>query len=118
MSEARPRSGHSPAAFLPAALAGVVMLAAAILGGLAPAADTSEPVAAIFPPWWTARDVMAGLARSDAAILREGLAPSVVLATSAAPGLPDRLRAAGALLILDQQAAAGCLGLAPSAVSG
>lgn len=99
--------------FVPATLAGAAMLVAATVGGLAPNADGTGPVAAVFPPWWSARDVMAGLARTDAAILREGFSSSIILASSPTPGLADRLRAAGAMLVLDPQAAAGCLGLAP-----
>ncbi|MEQ8586853.1 MAG: hypothetical protein RLO01_02745 [Thalassobaculaceae bacterium] len=104
--------------FVPAAVAGAAMLVAATVGGLAPDEDGTGPVAAVFPPWWSAHDVMAGLARTDAAILREGFNSSIVLASSPAPGLADRLRAAGALLVLDPQAAAGCLGIAPPALRG
>lgn len=104
--------------FAPAAVAGAAMLVAAAVGGLAPDEDGTGPVAAVFPPWWSARDVMVGLARTDAAILREGFNASIVLASSPTPGLADRLRAAGALLVLDPQAAGGCLGLAPPALRG
>ncbi|MFX4219952.1 MAG: hypothetical protein ACMVO3_02600 [Thalassobaculum sp.] len=102
----------------PATLAGAAMLVAATVGGLAPDADGTGPVAAVFPPWWSTRDVMAGLARTDAAILREGFSSSIILASSPTPGLADRLRAAGAILVLDPQAAAGCLGLAPPSLRG
>jgi hypothetical protein len=108
----------SALSFVPAAVAGVAMLVAAAVGGLAPDRNATGPVAAIFPPWWSARDVMAGLSRTDAAILREGFSASIILASSPMPGLADRLRAAGALLVLDPQAAAGCLGLTPSALRG
>lgn len=91
------------------------MLIAAAMGGLAPDADGTGPVAAVFPPWWSAHDVMAGVFRTDASILREGFSSSIILASSPTPGLAERLREAGALLVLDPVAAAGCLGLEPSA---
>ncbi|MDF1793597.1 MAG: hypothetical protein P1U88_16910 [Thalassobaculaceae bacterium] len=103
---------------LPAALAGIAMLVVATVGVLAPVAGTTGPVAAVFPPWWSARDVMASLSGTDAVILREGVASSVLLVDSPTSGLPARLRAAGALLIVDPKAAAGCLGLTPPAFSG
>ncbi len=104
-------SSHSPTSFVPAAVAGLAMLLAALFGVLAPRSDAGGRVAAIFPPWWDARDVMAGLTDADASILRQGAIPAVVLLSSDRPGLPQRLRQAGALLIVDPKAAAGCLGL-------
>ncbi|WP_420563093.1 hypothetical protein [Thalassobaculum sp.] len=104
--------------FLPAALAGIAMLAVALFGLLAPSGDGDARVAAIFPPWWTARDVMASLDGSDTVILREGIAPSVLLVASPTPGLAQRLRAAGALLTIDPTAAAGCLGLSSPTARG
>lgn len=100
--------------FVPAALAGIAMLCVAVFGALAPKAEAGMSVAAIFPPWWDARDVMAGLADADAVILRQGVTSSVLLLSSDTSGLPQRLRKAGALLIVDPKAAAGCLGLASS----
>ncbi|WPZ35681.1 hypothetical protein T8K17_05935 [Thalassobaculum sp. OXR-137] len=104
--------------FLPAAIAGIAMLAVALFGLLAPAGERDARVAAIFPPWWTAQDVMASLSGSDTEILRDGIAPTVLLLASPTPGLPARLRAAGALLVIDPQAAAGCLGLSSSTARG
>lgn len=102
---------------LPAGLAGIAMLAVALFGLLTPA-DGATRVAAIFPPWWTAQDVMASLSGSDTVILRGGIAPSVLLLSSPTPGLSQRLRNAGALLIIDPEAAAGCLGLSSSTARG
>ena len=71
-----PRSDPTLLNLLPAALAGIAMLAVAVFGLLAPSADTDARVAAVFPPWWSARDVMVSLAGSDTVILREGIAPT------------------------------------------
>lgn len=103
---------------LPAGLAGIAMLAVALFGLLAPADDVDARVAAIFPPWWTAHDVLASLTGSDTLILRDGIASTVLLVASPTPGLAGRLRAAGALLILDPKAAAGCLGLSSATARG
>jgi len=102
---------------MPAAIAGAAMLVVALVAVLAPRDAAGQSVAAIFPPWWDAPRVMAGLGGTDAVILREGAAPSILLLSSQTPGLPERLRAAGALLIVDPTAVAGCLGLdlSPSA---
>lgn len=115
--ETSPSTVRSPvtvSSLLPAGLAGIAMLAIAVFGLLAPATGSDARVAAIFPPWWTAHDVMASLAGSDTVILREGIAPSVLLVSSPTPGLARRLREAGALLTVDPKAAAGCLGLSSS----
>ena len=113
-----PRSDPTLLNLLPAALAGIAMLAVAVFGLLAPSADTDTRVAAVFPPWWSARDVMVSLAGSNTVILREGIAPTVLLLASPTPGLPQRLRRAGALLTIDPTAAAGCLGLSAATARG
>lgn len=117
-SPATLRSTVTVTSLLPAGLAGIAMLAVALFALLAPATEGHARVAAVFPPWWTARDVMASLHGTDAVILRDGIAPSVLLVSSPTPDLARRLRRAGALLTLDPTAASGCLGLAPSAVRG
>lgn len=103
---------------LPAGLAAVAMLAVAVFGLLAPSTDSDARVAAVFPPWWSAHDVMASLDGSDTVILREGVAPTVVLVSSPTSGLARRLREAGALLTIDPTAAAGCLGLSVATARG
>lgn len=75
-------------------------------------------MAAIFPPWWTAQDVMASLSGSDTEILRDGIAPTVLLLASPTPGLPARLRASRRPPRHRPQAAAGCLGLSSSTARG
>jgi hypothetical protein len=101
----------SALSFVPAALMGLVMLVAATAASFAPSEAVGAPVAAIFPPWWDAPQVMAGVAVADAEILREGATPFVLVVSDDAPDLSDRLRAAGAWFVLDPVAAAACLGL-------
>jgi hypothetical protein len=67
------------------------------------------PVAALFPPWWRARDAFDGAAAAGAAIVRTGAWPTLLVVTSPDPRLEAHLRAAGALLLLDPRALGGCL---------
>lgn len=65
-------------------------------------------VAAVFPPWWSAaRDFAAAGGAGD--IVTGGAVPFVLIVQSQRPGLNARLRAAGALLLLNPLAAGGCL---------
>lgn len=64
-------------------------------------------VAAVFPPWWPASRVF--VAASNAGeVLNSGPFFFVVLVQSQRPGLSDRLRTEGALLLLNPLAAGGC----------
>jgi hypothetical protein len=85
-------------------LAASVGLAAA--SGLAPSSD--HPVAAIFPPWWTAKQSFAAAAQAGAPIVRTGAFANILVLASDQPGLAKRLYAAGAWLLLDAQALAAC----------
>lgn len=62
------------------------------------------PVAAVFPPWWGARQAVAA-AGSAGAVIRLGALPSVVIVLAADRGL---LRSHGAWLLLDPSALGGC----------
>ncbi len=98
----------------PAALSDVVAWCAAAglgLAGLGAALLSTSPkgpaVAAVFPPWWSpARSFAAAAEAGDVA--RTGAVRSVIVVRSDRAGLADRLRAAGALLILSASGPLGC----------
>jgi hypothetical protein len=74
--------------------------------GLAP--SPNHPVAAIFPPWWTAEQSFTAAAQAGAPIVRTGAFANILVLTSGSPGLSQRLHAAGAWLLLDAEALAAC----------
>lgn len=76
-----------------------------------PAAPT-EAVAAVFPPWWDRGEAAAAVAAADGLIVREGALGSILIVRPTDPFLAERLRANGAVMILDARAARGCLGTA------
>ena len=67
-----------------------------------------QPVAALFPPWWSASEAFAAAASAHATIIRRGAWPTLVIAAAAGPDLSKRLRGAGAWLILDARALGAC----------
>jgi hypothetical protein len=77
--------------------------------GLAPGADETAPVAVLYPPWWSADRAFVAAGSAGGAVVREGAISSLLVARSPEPGFRDRLRATGALLLLDPKALAGCL---------
>ncbi|NBB51356.1 hypothetical protein GVN24_24020 [Rhizobium sp. CRIBSB] len=79
--------------------AGVVVLTA--VPALAVAARPSQPfaVAAVFPPWWTATQARSAVDPLDQASSQGRFANVVIV--YGAPGLQQRLRNAGAWLLLD-----------------
>jgi hypothetical protein len=91
----------------------VVVLAASLgtMGAatMAPGDDESAPVAAIFPPWWSADRAFLATAAAGGAVVREGAVSSLLVAQSSEPGFRLKLHAAGAWLLLDPKAIAGCL---------
>ena len=70
-------------------------------------------IAAVFPPLWTRAEAATAVASADGLIVREGGLPTVLIVRSADPDFTDRLRAHGALLLVDPIAMEGCS--APSA---
>ncbi|MBA4011395.1 MAG: hypothetical protein C0481_05965 [Phenylobacterium sp.] len=76
---------------------------------LAAAPRDPKVAAAVFPPWWSRS---AALAAADDAgeILAVGRAPFIVIVRSIDGDVAPRLRATGALLVLDPQAAGPCAG--------
>jgi hypothetical protein len=65
-----------------------------------------RPIAAVFPPWWSAARTFSAGAQSGAQIARLGAFSNILVVTSAT-NPAQRLRAAGALLLLDAQSL-GC----------
>lgn len=64
-------------------------------------------VAAVFPPWWSAAET-ASAAAAAGDIAGAGAHPSILIVSSATPGLAARLRAAGAMILLSPGLAGLC----------
>ena len=69
--------------------------------------DGNGTVAALFPPWWTSARAFAA-AGAAGEIVGVGAVPWVVIVKSDGPGLPARLRQAGAALILPAYGSGPC----------
>jgi hypothetical protein len=79
-------------------------------GGLAMAlvaGPATGPVAAVFPPWWDATRAVEA-ASEGGSVLRFGLTDFIVLVGPDEPLGRDRLRLAGAWLLLNPRGLAGC----------
>lgn len=90
---------------LPLAL-GLPLIAAG--AGLSAAPGSSAPVAAVFPPTYSREATWAAVTETGAALVAPGGLPSVFIVQSDAIDFQDRLKRAGAWLILSSQAAAYC----------
>ena len=89
--------------------------AAGLLGlslslSVAAAIEPGDPrlVAAVFPPWWSAEAVLAAASQAGD-VVGPGGAPFVIVVRSENADLPDRIRAAGAFMVLDRAAFGLCL---------
>jgi hypothetical protein len=72
----------------------------------------AEVVAVAFPPWWSSRQIFEAAASAHAAIVRTTAVTAIlVVRPGDGEGLP-RLRQAGAWLMIDPQAIAGCFNTA------
>lgn len=71
-----------------------------------PSYGGSGAIAAVFPPWWTAERVFEA-AGGAGPLLDAGQASFVMVVGFDDPGVAERLRAAGALFLVDA-AAVGC----------
>jgi hypothetical protein len=87
---------------LGAACATLVMAMSAVA---APAGATR--VAAVFPPWWSSAQA-ADAAAAAGDIAGAGAHPSILIVSSATPGLSERLRDAGAMILLSPGLAGLC----------
>lgn len=90
-------------------LVAVTTLAVAATSATAVPSDPGAGVAAVFPPWWAREDAAAAVAGADGLIVREGAIPTILVVRPGRPGLVERLRRQGALLIVDPLIARGCL---------
>jgi hypothetical protein len=70
-------------------------------------ADDGSAVAAVFPPWWPTPRIFAAAAQAGD-VVDVGASPAVLIVRSQQPGLPRRLRAAGAILLLNPLGAGAC----------
>lgn len=88
-------------------LAGSIMaLATLIIAIPGPSLASTESLAAVFPPWWPqARVVQAAAGAGN--LMDAGAWPSVAILQFTDEGLPARLRARGAWLVVDA-ATIGC----------
>ena len=68
----------------------------------------SETAAVVFPPWWNAAQAISAIATADAAVVRTGIVPTILIVHVAQPDGLKRLRAAGAWFTLNPQAVGGC----------
>jgi hypothetical protein len=85
-------------AYLPAVLIAFASLMVSSAGALAPA--NPQNLLAVFPPWWSRAHVFAA-ASPAGAVAGFGPLPFLVAVESREPRLSDRLKASGALLLLD-----------------
>lgn len=85
------------------------VMATATLAVLILAAAPSRPdaMAAIYPPWWTPAQAAASAA-AEGNLQAVGGARTVLIVASDKPDLAGRLRASGALLLIDSRLASLC----------
>ena len=70
-----------------------------------------QPVAALFPPWWSAERAFAAATSTGGRIVRTGAWSTLVVVVPEAgheAGFSGRLGVAGAWLIVDPQSLGGC----------
>ncbi len=72
-------------------------------------APGAEIAAVLFPPWWSARQAIAAAASADAAIIRTGIIPAILVVEITKQNGLARLHDAGAWFAVDPQALGGCL---------
>jgi hypothetical protein len=68
----------------------------------------AEVAAVVFPPWWDAQQAMSATASANAAIIRTGIVPTILIVELAKPDGLARLHEAGAWLAVNPQAIGGC----------
>ncbi len=94
-----------PSTFVP-----FTLLAASVVltAGLAARPMPGKPVAALFPPWWSATSAMTSAAAANGAVVRFGGFRTILILAAGDADLADRLRHAGAWLVLDAEVLGGC----------
>jgi hypothetical protein len=81
--------------------------------GLEPS-DTSRPVGVIFAPWTDEATTLARAVAAGGRIIRLGGPSFVVVVEPETPGYIRRVKAAGALLVVDPRILAACFSLTPA----
>ncbi len=93
----------------PAILLLLVSFIASAWLDLRPVLAADEPVAALFPPWWSADRTLAAATSTGGAIVREGAWSSILVLKSDDGDLGRRLYASGAWLLVNPKALEACL---------
>jgi len=91
-----------------ALIACFLLVAAVPAAGALMSAPRAGQVAVVFPPGWNRSDTLRAAARADSALIRFGSLSNIAV-VDLEPGAGARLRAAGAVLILDPLILGGCL---------
>jgi hypothetical protein len=91
----------------PVLLCGLICCAGLVGGLLAAEPKGDAAVAAVFPPWWPASQSLAAAA-SAGDVRGAGALPFVFIVQPRDPDLSARLRAAGALLLMNPLGQIGC----------
>jgi hypothetical protein len=97
--------GHAASFLVPSLLFGLSLIGT---GWMQLAPRPGWPVIAVFPPWWAASQAVEAVVRADGDIVGLGRWPMMVVAWSSRPRFGQRLRSAGAWLLLDARNSAGC----------
>lgn len=85
----------------------VLALSTVAVLALAAAPSRADAMAAVYPPWWTSARAVASAA-TEGRLQAVGSA-NVVVVTSDQPALGRRLRASGALFVIDSRLASLCV---------
>lgn len=89
---------------MPLAALAATSLAVLVLGA---APSRPDAMAAVYPPWWSPARAAASAA-SEGDLQAVGAAATILIVSSDRPRLADRLRASGALLLIDSRLASLC----------
>jgi hypothetical protein len=106
MPKALSPAGWPAGPYLPAIALSLLTLIGALAASARPPA--TGPVAAVFPPWWSAARTVAA-ASASGPVIRLGSLPFVVIVAPANARDRALLHHAGALLLIDPIMVSGCL---------
>jgi len=105
MTGSMPKSGGGWALPL-----GALALSTAAVLTLAAAPGRADAMAAVYPPWWTPARAAAS-ASAEGELQAVGAAATILVVRSDRPALARRLRASGALILIDSRLASFCADL-------
>ena len=92
---------------------GLMIIGLFVTVALAAAPGNDARLAAVFPPWWSSEDVFAAAARAGRPISAGGLGFIILVGAAddaSQPALSERLKAQGALVLIDGSAFRPCGG--------